>query len=292
MAVGIGAAGYGAIAAGGALAAGGVGAAIRAARMKSKPRGVQYGGSVGAGDALQDTYGAGVDQGNGTIGQGATLLGQSAGAGDSQAAVGQNLLSNPNSVPAFRSANVGREILAGYQPGQVSATAARAAIDQNAQATMAAGRTGGQLGLRNAVNAGAFSGVNAAQNIAAQTAQEQQAYLGARVAQENTQEGVNAAGYNSAMGQRLSTGANLLNSGNALSQNAGSGLATVGGGERDAYLAQQQNLLDTQNANAMDYEQRRQADQQRKSNNLFNFAGALVGAGGQVASAGVSSEKK
>ena len=277
----------GAIVGGVAAAAGGTAAAIRAQRMKTDPRGVVYGGSTGVQNGLLDQYGNGVDQGNGYLRQGMQGLagvdhtaGQLVQTGQEQGA--QTFQAAPTTTR-------GMSVLDAYRPGQVSAAQSQATIDQGAAANLGGARAGGLTGIRAALVANAGSNTAAAQNMAMQRAAEQQAYVQQQVQQANADRAQGFAAEQAAIGntqaqQQIGNGLTL----GALGQRAGANGQIVGAGlnNQGQYLGQQQNVLDTQNANNLTIEQIRQANQARKSNNLMALGGQMFGIAGKAFSSG------
>ena len=192
-------------------------------------------------------------------------------------------------------------ILAAYQPGRVSEAAGRAAIDQVSQANLGGARAGGALGLRNALNANGQAGVDMAGQIAAQRAAEEERYLGAQVGQANLDR-------STTLDQRNNESAMQLQADEAYrqrilqNQNMNYGISQAALGARLGALdsqagqaIQREGLAATslgeirgqQLSADINYDTRRQAEQQRKSNNLWGLAGGLVGiASGALGSLG------
>jgi hypothetical protein len=270
----------GAIAAGvigGASIIGGAAAAVRAQRMKTNPRGVTYGGNADTQDALLDDYGQGVAQGNGAVTSGLTGLQSGFIGGVQQRQTGQALIdSAASSTPA--PTGQGMSILQGYQPGQVAATQQQVALDQGALQTLSAGRTGGALGLRNALVANAGNTMQVGQAAAAQRAQEQQSYVAAQVAQAN-QDKANQFSANGQRLQQLQLGGGIMATGNGQATGAAGTITSAGLNDQGQYLGQQQNVYDSQAGLNQTYETNRQQNQVRKSQNLWNLGGSLVGSG-------------
>jgi hypothetical protein len=63
---------------------------------------------------------------------------------------------------------------------------------------------------------------------------------------------------------------------------ASSNIGQLGLANQSAFLGQQQNVYDTQNSNDVNYEQRRQADAQRRSQNVFGLGQSMIGMGGKA----------
>lgn len=196
-------------------------------------------------------------------------------ASGSQAAEQQRLiglgLMNGNG-PGF--STVGSEALAAYQPGAVSQAMAQQVLNRNAQANLGAARSGGALGLRNALNANAQAGVAAQADMATQAAQEQERYLAAQLQQANADRAAQQAQVSQGIG--LSQGAlgQGLDASNAYTR-AGLGL-------EQGYLDAESHLNDQQLIADLDHERRRQAEQQRRSDRLWDFSGALLSGAGKA----------
>lgn len=190
--------------------------------------------------------------------------------------------------------NEGAGILAGYRPGAVSQAMASNVVNQAAQASLGAARSGGALGLRNALNANAQAGVGIAGQQAAQAALEQQQYIGQQVQQANLdrQALLDQRNTESAMGlqadeayrQRVlqSQAQNYGLAANAL----GAQMGTLDSQASQAVQREQlaasglDSIRNSQLEAELNYDTRRQQEQQRKSNNLWGLAGSLLGVSG------------
>jgi hypothetical protein len=272
---------------GAGLIAGGTAAAIRAQRMKTAAKGKQYGGSADAVDSMRTGFAQGVDQGNAGVVAGQDRLREASLDTQNLQKQGLNIANSAGQIQAPILNNGGLSLLNSYVPGQVAEAQTKRVLDQQQQATMGGARAGGALGLRDAINANAYQGVQAAQNLAEQRAQEEQALLGAKVAQGNTQIGMQQDANQVAQAQRaqllgLGTGVQ----GQAIGQQIGT--ATGIGQLGIANQGQQLNALQETNAQQLtadlDYERRRQADAQRKSQNIYGLAQTLIGGGANVLS--------
>jgi hypothetical protein len=272
---------------GAGLIAGGTAAAIRAQRMKTAAKGKQYGGSADAVDSMRTGFAQGVDQGNAGVVAGQDRLREASLDTQNLQKQGLNIANSAGQIQAPVLNNGGLSLLNSYVPGQVAEAQTKRVLDQQQQATMGGARAGGALGLRDAINANAYQGVQAAQNLAEQRAQEEQALLGAKVAQGNTQIGMQQDANQVAQAQRaqllgLGTGVQ----GQAIGQQIGT--ATGIGQLGIANQGQQLNALQETNAQQLtadlDYERRRQADAQRKSQNIFALGQTLIGGGANVLS--------
>ena len=258
--------------------------------MKTDPRGVVYGGSAGVQNGLLDQYGNGVDQGNKYLTQGVQGLAGAAHTADQLqqqgAQQGAQTFQAAKSAPT---STQGMSLLDAYRPGQISTAQSQATIDQGAAANLGGARAGGLTGIRAALVANAGSNTAAAQNMAVQRAAEQQAYVQQQVQQANADRAQGFAAQQAAIGntqaqQQIGNGLQL----GALGQQAGANGQIVGAGlnNQGQYLGQQQNVLDTQNANNLTIEQIRQQNQARKSNNLMALGGQMFGIAGKAFSSG------
>lgn len=207
--------------------------------------------------------------------QGVVDTGLAGVASASQAAEQQRLIAlglMQGDGPGFSTA--GSDFVAGYQPGQVSQTMAQQVLNRNAQANLGAARSGGALGLRNALNANAQAGVNAQADMAAQAAQEQERYLAAQVNQANADRAAQMA----QVGQGIGLAQGALGQG----LNAGQAYTSAGLNLENNYLDAEQRLNEQKLMADMDYDRRRQAENQRKSDRLWNLSGSLLGIAGKA----------
>jgi len=285
----LGTAGLVALGVGGASVLGGIGAGISAARQKTNPRKVQYGGTEEEYQGYQDQAAAGLTQGNQGYTQGTRGLLQTANAGQDLAQTGRGFISQANGV-GVQAQNAGGAILAGYQPGQVSGLASQAALEAGARQNLGAARSGGALGLRNALTANAGGNVQAAQNAAVLRAQEEQQYVQARVAQanQNQQDQFQAQQQTQAQrAQMYGLGSSLMQAGNGQAQTAYGNITQAGLNNQGQFMDQQTHLLDADNQNKMSYEQMRQAEQQRKSDRKWGLASGLIGGGMSAMTSGM-----
>lgn len=279
----------GAVAIGTGIAAGvgATAAAIRAAKMRANPRQTQYGGGVDEQAALQAQNASGVAQGNRAYTGGVLGLQGSQAAAGALGAQGQQLVQSAGSGPSTYAPSAGGAILGGYVPGQVAATQQQQALDQGAQQNLGAARSGGALGMRNALVANAGSTVQAAGQAAAQRAQEQQAYVQAQVEQANGQQQtrMQANQFDRTLGlQQAQVGLGAQQGAITAGTSAAGAMGELGIANQSAYLNQQQHVNDEQNANNIQYDVRRQQEQQRRSNAMWGFAGGLLGVAGSAAS--------
>jgi hypothetical protein len=267
---------------GAAAVGGGVGAAIKANRMKTAPKATIYGGSQDKKDALEETYLGGVQQGNAQATQGYSDLQKRQHDALKLGGMGVRAMQSAGEVRPVAVTNQGATILNQYHPGEVAAAQAKQALDANTAAAFGAARSGGALGLRNALNANATTGAQTAQGLAVQRAQEEQAYTQAQVAQANTNQMQQFQSDQQAAAQKaqlLGVGGQIAGiAGNQAIQSAN--MQTQAGLEgQQQYLGQNQNLNDQQTALNLAYEQARQGDKQRKSDRWFQLGGNLIGGG-------------
>lgn len=270
---------------GAGMIAGGTAAAIRAQQMKTKPRGVQYGGSQEARKGYLENYGERTDAGAARVNDGKQLVGQAGGLGSQLASRGLQTMDSANNVQLNTPSYEAKGLLAGYTPGAASAAQAQQVLDQNARANLAAAQSGGAMARRAAINANAMAGVQSAADVAALRAQEEQAYLGARIAQANEDQGMLARALEVQEAQRLgrlTTGAQVATGGNAQALTAGTNQMQAGLMQEKTYLDAIQSVEEQQMAANLDFERRRQADQQRKAQNLWGLGSTLIGGGAKV----------
>lgn len=271
---------------GGSMVAGGTAAAIRAQRMKTNPRGVQYGGSPEALDAYRDQYQQGIGTGAGLIGQG---TGAQAGLStDAYGTVnqGRGLIASGMATPT----NADPRALQFIQQGGVDANAAadagaHSALDDIYRQNQAAAVTGGALGQRQAIYENAAAGGAIAQQLAAQRAQNALATDQAAAGQVVTDQGIVQANRGLNLNQ-AQVGAGLIGTGYGTQLGANNAQIQAGLGTQGQYLGALGDVEQQQNENALDYERRRQANAIRRSQNLWNLgAGLITGGAGVIKSA-------
>lgn len=192
--------------------------------------------------------------------------------------------------------NVGAGMLASYQPGQVSTAASNAALNQAAQANLGAARSGGALGLRNALNANSQAGVGLAAQTSAQRAAEEERYLAAQVGQANLDRDALLSQRNLETGMQLE--ADEAQRQRVLQQQE------MNYGISQAALGARMGALDSQSSQAIqreqlaaagldsirgqqleadiNYDTRRQQEGQRRSDRLWGLAGGLAGMAGSA----------
>ena len=274
----------------GAISAGVVGAAAlakgiasaRAARnTNTNPTNTIYGGSAENQAALQAQYQRGIDQGNTSYQAGTAGLTGAQGNAQQIFGLGQNVfnqaLANPTPVSTLGQQSAGIA-LQNYVPGQVAAAQQRQALDQGALANLSAGNQGGAMGLRNALVANAGANTTAAQNLAAERAQEQQAYLAAQMQQGN-QVQQNAFAQQQAQQGLLSLGGQLSATGNGQAASAAGNIASTGLANQAAYLGQQATAYGAQNSNQANYNSALQNNAIRQQQNQYNAAGSYLNQG-------------
>lgn len=284
-----------AIAGGVGLAAIGAGtaAAIKAQKQNIKPRGVTYGGNADAQAELEDQYLKGTAQGNAQETQGFRDLRDRQIDAVRLGGKGSSIMQSAQNIENVATPNQGAAILGQYKPGAVAAAQAQQALDRNTAASFGAARSGGALGLRNALNANANQGAQNAQAMAVQRAQEEQAYTQAQVAQANQQQKDTFQADQQAQAQRaqlLGLGGQLSTGANAQAIQAANSMTNAGLNNQGQYLDQEQNLNDQQAALNMNYENVRQKAAQTKSDRLWGLGSSLIGGGfgmlGKAAGAG------
>lgn len=263
-----------------AMAAGATAAAIRAQQMKTKAKRSYYGGDAAALEEKRKSLATGVDQGNAAFGGGVRGLSVAGGDARGMTARGTQLMDSAGAVTAQPVSRDAMGRLDAHKPGAVAEAQARAVMDANAQANLGAARSGGALGLRNALNANAQAGVRSAQDLAVMRAQEEQQLLGAQVSQENADRAAWQDSQAFAEQQRMSRiagGAQIAQGGNAQALGAASGIGQLGLTNQGQFLGATDATDSRQLQADMDYDTRRQADQQRRAQNLWNLSGVLTG---------------
>lgn len=253
--------------------------------MKTKARSKQYGGSTEAVDAYRKAYGTGADRGADAVEAGRRQLLTGGQAATDLAARGRTVLDSAGNIAPVPVSTTGASLLGAYQPGAVAAAQAQQVLDANAQANLGAARSGGALGLRNALNANAYAGVDAAQGLAVQRAQEEERLLAAKVAQENADRAAQTDALALAEQQRLQAtqvGAGIAQASNGQAIQAASATGQLGLTSQGQYLNQLSDVERAQLTADMDYERRRQEDQQRKSQNLWGLAGKMFDTSGKA----------
>jgi hypothetical protein len=277
-----------AIGTGVAAGAGATAAAIRAARQKANPRAQQYGGSQDALDAYRSQYAGGIDKGSGLVDRSAASSSFATQAIQDVRRRALQLASTGGGIQAPTVTTEGRQILAGYQPGAASEAAARGMIDANNRALLSTGRLGGALGLRDALYASSQGAQQASSAIAAQRAQEEEAFLQAQVGQANADRDAKMAASQWAQQQRLAAitqGLQVAGQANAHEAGVAGNLGQIGLNQQGQYLDAQRNVEDAQFAADIEYDKRRQQEAQRRSDRLWQFAGGLI----NIAGAGLTS---
>lgn len=238
--------------------------------MKTKARRSYYGGSKEELDAQRGSYATGVDQGNAGYGQAQTGLAEGGATGSDIAQRGTKIL---DSALTGQPSQAGAAALNSLDPQAVAKIRAQQAMDANSAANLAAGASGGALGLRQALQANAAAGAGVAQGAAAAGVEGEQAK-----AQLIAQNAVQRAQLDQTrQNTLLDAGGQLALSGNGQTiQAAGTG-GQLGLTSQGQYLNQLQNTDLAQLKADTDYDTRRQQDQQRKAQNLWGMAGTLTG---------------
>lgn len=269
-----------ALIAGASMAAAGTAAAIRAQRMKAQPRSTAYGGSADALNAYREQYASGMDQGallrNAGI-QDLTGVAEQAGG---MSAYGQQTAQDA----LFRGQNPGWSMYG--QQAQNFADANQAAINMayDAQAdkamrqNSAIAASGGPLAQRQAMAANAEVGMQMQRQRDQQLADA--AIANATAAQNAVQSDRQFAIQQAQIGQDMAA------TGQATQLAAYRPVVDAGLGLESQYLGAQQNVEQAQSALDLDYERRRQAEQQRKAQNLWGLGQSLIGGGAKAMQSG------
>lgn len=240
--------------------------------MKTNPRRTYYGGSQ---DAYNDITGGYADATNAAGGRVDAGVGGLAGGAQVGGQIAQRGFGLMDRALAQRPSNAGVGALSSLNPAAVAQAQAQRTLDANAAATLGAARSGGAMGLRQGLLANAAAGVDA--SAAAATAGmmgEQQKQVAIAQAQQQNQ----ALDAQRQL-QLLTAGGQLAQGGNAQALTAAGQTAQVGLGQQNLFQDALQSTQDRQFSADIDYEQRRQQERQRKSNNLWQLAGNLIGGG-------------
>lgn len=267
---------------GAAAAAGGIGATIKANKTNTKPRTVTYGGTQEKQDALEQMNLAGIQQGSAQTTMGMRDLSDSGTEATRLGGKGRSIMQSADAIQQVATPNQGAAILGQYRPGAVAQAQAKQALDANTAASFGAARSGGALGLRNALNANAMTGAQTAQALAVQRAQEEQAYTQAQVAQANQQQKDIFQADQQAQAQKaqlLGIGSQLSTQANALRTNAANAFTQGGLENQNQWLGQEQNLNDQQANLNLEYEKARRAAAEAKASRWANLGSTLVGGG-------------
>lgn len=280
--------------AGAAAIGAGTAAAIRAQRMNTKPRGVTYGGTKEKQETLEDQNLAGIGQGNQQVTQGYSDLQKRQHDALKLGGMGVRAMQSAGEVKQVAVPNQGAAFLAQYHPGEVAAAQAKQALDANTAASFGAARSGGALGLRNALNANATTGAQTAQGLAVQRAQEEQAYTQAQVAQANTDQTQRFQADQQAAAQKaqlLGIGGQIAGTAGSQAIQAANAQGQMGLSNQNQWLGQEQNLNDQQANLNLAYEQARQGTAQNKSDRLWGLGSSLIGGGFNMLGKGIGGGK-
>lgn len=273
---------------GAGMVAGGTAAAVKSMKQKTKGRRAHYGGNADATQGYRETYAGGVDKGATGVNRGTVGLVQAGQQAGDIRDRGLSIMDSAGGVSVSPNAftREGAGILGAYQPGAVSAAQAQQMLERNARANLGAAQGGGAMAMRNAVNANAYAGVNAAADIAAIRAGEEERLMAAKVAQANADQqtvlGAEALADQQAL-QRLQLGSGVASGGNQQAIGTSGAIGQLGLAQEKTYVDALQNVETQQLMANMDYEKRRQADAQRKANNLWNLGSTLIGGGAKMA---------
>jgi hypothetical protein len=264
---------------GAAALAGGIKSLRNANKMKTDPRKVTYGGTQEKQDAMEGMYLGGVQQGNAQTAQGYTDLQKRQNAAARLGDKGALIMRGADNVQQVAVPNQGAAILGQYHPGEVAAAQAKQALDANTAASFGAARSGGALGLRNALNANATTGAQTAQGLAVQRAQEEQAYTQAQVAQANADQAQRFQADQQAAAQKaqlLGIGGQIAATSSGQAIQAANMQTQAGLEGQQQYLGQYQNLNNQQNTNDLEIEKIRQAEQSKKSDRKFKMGAGFI----------------
>lgn len=282
---------------GAGMAAGGVASAVKGARIGAKPNQSYLGGSPEALAERRRAANAGIQSGQDQINAGTGLLGQGVESARGIASQGAGLTDQAQGFFGAAQGSIAQGGQARDQAFQMQRAAAlgqapsvaEGLLRQNAddaaraQLGMAAGaRGGGALAAqRNASNVGAQLQLQAGQQAATLRAQE--------IAQaRNALAGI-ANDYTGAGGMQAGIGSGLLGQGMQAQQfganaeaGAGQFVAGLGADREQTYVGVQNDVDRTQLEAELDYDRRRQAENQRRSDRFFQLGGALIGGGGNI----------
>lgn len=289
----------GAIVAGGALAAAGTAAAIRAAKIDTRAKRQNYGGSQEATQAYREMGLGGIQTGQDQINQGAGLIGHGTQtAQDIGQYQGGQLYGQGQKVQGWGSARMstgqGYETQAlwdaqararGEGPSVAEAIMQRDAAQASleAQGLAATARGGNQAAaMRAAVDAGVRGRADVAANAAILRQQEmlaasqQAADMATRIRQSGESQ--------YALGQQtLGMGLGAMQYGADTAISSGQYAQQLGAGREEMYLGYLGDVNSQQLGADMDYDKRRQEARLRKQDRLFALGGSLIGTGGQIA---------
>jgi hypothetical protein len=264
---------------GGGLAAAGSGIAAKGLTVSgTAPRmgPYNYGGSAGAAQQYRDEYGNLIG-GAQTLGDAALpTYGQLQASGQQAQQQGAGVLTQAFSAGGF--GTQGGADLSSYDPAAVARAQSAATVAEAARRTNAIARTGGALGLREALNANANAGNQAAQQAAVTAAQGEQTKAGLVL---QNQQSINATRMGLAgLGlQQQGFGAGV--------QADAAGATTQLGLTREGIYNQQQSTMEQAQLQAqIAAEQARQQNRVDKRRLLVGLGAGLVGAGGSVMASG------
>lgn len=271
----------GAIIAGLAMAGAGTAAAVKANKIKTSPKGVTYGGSPEELYNTENQYATGIHQGQILRNAGIQDMAGVGGAAAAQAAYGQDMMDD-----SFAAMNSGKMTNAQYmaqlwkqsQQGQ-NALQASSQFDRAARQNTALAQVGGPMAMRQAM---------AANSDAAAQAEQQRAIADASMAGVYAQQAQAAdnARRDHYM-QRIGMGAGLMQGGMDTQLAAYNPAVQAGLATEENYLGAEQNVQQAQLGADLDYERRRQAEKQRRSQNLWGLGSSLITGGGKVMQGGM-----
>lgn len=269
---------------GGSMVAGGTGAAIKSMREKTYPRqsGYIYGGTQDNAQSLQDQYQGGIDQGNQYVSAGLDNLTRVGQQGANTYQVGQQILNGANTYQGMDNAAASQAIQASIPAAQQAADiGASNALGQQFAQSRAMAASGGPLAMRHALADNANAGAQVAQGLAGQKAQIQANGMQALAGEYDT--GAQIGLQNQAQRiQMQGLGANIMNQGQGTQIASYSPAISAGVASQGQYLGQLQNMNDQQLQASMTYDQMRQAEARRRSQNLWNLGSGLITGGANV----------
>lgn len=264
------------------MMAGGTAAAVKASQQATKPQPTWYGGDPEAYAGYRDRYGAARTAGAAVGDQGMKSLAELADAGQGVATQGQGIVTDAlgrRFDPNFGAQEVAHGI--GDRAVAEANLASQAALDQATHKNVAIAQSGGPAAMRMAMAENADAGIVGAQNAATTAA-------GARLAGEQAYLGQLNLGDQFVTAQRQQAlteaglGAGLVGTGFGAQATGGGGVMQGGLLRERSYLEGETGVEQTQTMLALDEERRRQADKQRKNQNLWGLGAGLISGGGQV----------
>jgi hypothetical protein len=180
---------------------------------------------------------------------------------------------NTRSVQAIQDAGAAADAAARAQAAQ--------ALSRQFMQARALAASGGPLAQRQAMADNSMAGAQVAQDLAAVQAQNRLATGQALAGQYDTNVDQNLAQRGLFL-QQAGLGANVAQAGYGTQISAATPAVSAGVATTGQYLDAQQQAEQAQLAAALSYEQRRQQEAQRRSQNLWNFGAGLVSGGART----------